>query len=288
MRSLSADGEGAIEGFVMLPALTVLAMDVGGSSVKSALVRGGKVVGNARRTEIPSQTQEPGELLSTFRSIISTYPQAEALAFAFPGPFDYETGVCRVQGVEKFGSLYGLNLSEALSGGLPTRFRNDAEAAIVGEALYGAGRGLKRVLGITLGTGLGSAFLVDGEPVVSEPNVPPRGWLYDQPALGRIADEVFSIRGVRRRAEEAGLGPLQPGEIQDPDLWESFCHDLGRFLAVFAQDFQAEAVLVMGGIAGAFSYFGPALNEQLEDLARPGQLGPNAPLLGAAELFATA
>ena len=270
----------------MLPALTILALDVGGSSVKSGLVRNGEVIGNARRTEIPSQSPAADELLSAFRSIISTYPQAEALAFAFPGPFDYQTGVCRIQGVEKFGSLYGLNLAEALCGGLPARFRNDAEAAIVGETLYGAGVGLSRVLGITLGTGLGSCFLLDGKPVSDDPSVPPRGWLYNQPALGRIADEVFSIRGVRHRAEEAGLGLLQPGEIQDPDLWESFGHDLGRFLATFVQDFQADAVLVLGGIAGAFSYFGPALNDQVEGLARAGQLGPNAALLGAAELFA--
>ena len=265
--------------------MKVLALDVGGTSVKSALVSNGALLGEVRRTPIPSQQSAP-EILSAFATIIEDYPEAEALALAFPGPFDYASGVCRIQGLEKFGSLYGLNLAEALSGGRPVRFCNDAEAAIVGEARYGAGVGFARLLGITLGTGLGSAFLVEGSPVVSGPGVPANGWLYSQPVSGAIADETFSIRGLKRRAEEAGLPTSEPGEIQDAAFWRAFGSDLGRFLSPFVQAFEAEAVLVLGGISGAYPLFGEALGLALSPVeAHPGRLAGGAPLLGAASLF---
>jgi glucokinase len=269
----------------VLPTLSVLALDVGGTSIKSALVQSGALRTEVRRTHIPSQTPEAQLLLTAFREIIAGYPDADALALAFPGPFDYASGVCRVQGLEKFGSLYGVNLGEALSPGRPVRFCNDAEAAILGEARHGAGVGFQRLLGITLGTGLGSAFLIEGRPVTTGPGVPPEGWLYDQPVLGRIADETFSIRGLQRRARAAGLPAVVPCEIQDEALWQSFGKELGEFLAPFVNCFGAEAVLVLGGIAGAYSLFGQALNGALAGLARPGQLGTSAALLGAASLF---
>ena len=58
------------------------------------------------------------------------------------------------------------------------RYRNDAEAAIVGEALSGAGIAYSRLIGLTLGTGLGSAFIVEREVITEGDNVPPHGLLY--------------------------------------------------------------------------------------------------------------
>lgn len=267
-------------------ALRVLALDVGGTSVKSAVVRDGYLLTEVRKTPIDSKAGK-AEVLAAFAAIIDRYPQSEALAFAIPGPFDYANGVSLIEGVDKFGSIYGVNLREALSGGRPARFCNDAEAAILGEARSGAGLGLHRLLGVTLGTGLGSAFLVDGNPVTTGAGVPAEGWLYNQPVNGTIADEVFSIRGLKRRAEAAGLAAADPSEIRDPALWQAFGRDLGRFLAPFAEAFRADGVLVLGGISGAYPLFGEALNAELGGLARPGRLGASAALLGAASLFSS-
>jgi len=258
----------------VLPAVKILALDVGGSSVKSALVTDGVVEGEIRRTPLDSQGAA-AELLAAFHAIIDAYPESEALAFAFPGPFDYARGICWIEGVDKFGSLYGANLADALGRGRPARFCNDAEAAILGEA---QGAGARRILGVTLGTGLGSAFVVEGAPVVSGPGVPPHGWLYNQPFRDTVADEVFSIRGLRRRAGR------EPADIEDASVWQAFGTDLGQFLAPFAEAFEAEAVLVLGGIANAWPRFGEALRARLP-LARPGRLGASAALLGAASLY---
>ena len=252
--------------------------------MKSGLVKGGRVLGGVKRTGVQAKA-ESQVVLDQFKTVMSEYEGVEGIAFAFPGPFDYEHGVCLVQGLEKYGELYRMNLTESLDLRLPVHYVNDAEAAIVGEARYGAGRGLDRVLGITLGTGLGSAFLIGGKRVVEGLGVPEDGWLYHQMFQGRIADDVFSIRGLLRRAEQAGLRASEPKEITDSELWLEFGRDLGRFLKPFVENFRADKVLVLGGLSGAFDSFQKSLNQQLQGLAGDGQLEGEAPLLGAAALF---
>jgi glucokinase len=179
-------------------------------------------------------------------------------------------------------------------GDLPILFRNDAEAAVVGEARYGAGRDYRRLIGVTLGTGCGSAFVVDGVPVTSGPGVPPNGWLYPALFHGLRADDLFSRRGLEARLRAAGgaqrsvkdaAAAARAGDAGARQVFEEFGADLGIFLNSFVVTFAAEAVLVLGRIAGAIDLFGPPLREALSVPALPGKRGADAALLGAADLL---
>ena len=287
------------------PNARVIALDVGGTSVKSALVApGGHVIG--RPSIIPIDSSGAADsILSTFAQIISTHlGQAQTsnvigVALGFPGPFDYAAGICLIKGVEKYGAIYGVNMRDVLRarldlGDLPILFRNDAEAAVVGEARYGAGRDYRRLIGVTLGTGCGSAFLVDGVPMTSGPGVPPNGWLYPVLFRGLQADDVFSRRGLEARLRSARVAAVDvtkaaaAARAKDPaacQVFEAFGADLGTFLNSFAAAFAAEAVLVLGRIAGAIDLFGSPLAQALSVPALPGERGAEAALLGAAELL---
>jgi glucokinase len=287
------------------PSARVIALDVGGTSVKSALVApGGHVIGEPSITLIDSSS-EADSILSTFAQIIHSHlgeshtSDLLGVAFGFPGPFDYAAGICLIEGVEKYGAIYGVNMRDALRarlelGDLPILFRNDAEAAVVGEARYGVGRGYRRLIGVTLGTGCGSAFVVDGVPVISGPGVPPNGWLYPMLFRGLRADDLFSRRGLEARLRSANVtarnikAVAAAARARDPtarQVFEVFGADLGTFLNSFAVAFAAEAVLVLGRIAGAMDLFGPPLRQALSVPALPGQRGPDAALLGAADLL---
>jgi glucokinase len=283
----------------------VIALDVGGTSVKSALVTaGGHVIGEPSITPIDS-SGAADKILNTFAQTISTHlGQAQTsnllgVALGFPGPFDYPAGICLVEGVEKYGAIYGLNMREALCarldlGELPILFRNDAEAAVVGEARYGAGRHYRRLIGVTLGTGCGSAFLVDGVPMTSGPGVPPNGWLYPMLFRGLRADDVFSSRGLQARLQAASVternvkdaaAAARAGDIRSRQVFERLGVDLGLFLNSHAVAFAAEAILVLGRIAGGMDLFGPSLRQALSVPALSGERGPDAALLGAADLL---
>ena len=51
---------------------------------------------------------------------------------------------------------------------LPVSLANDANAAALGEMLFGAAKGMKNFVTLTMGTGLGSGLIVDGELVIGE------------------------------------------------------------------------------------------------------------------------
>jgi glucokinase len=221
------------------------------------------------------------------------------VALGFPGPFDYAAGICLIEDGEKYAAIYRVNMRDALRtrlnlGDLPILFRNDAEAAVVGEARYGAGLDYRRLIGVTLGTGCGSAFLLNGMPVTSGPGVPPNGWLYPMLFHGLRADDVFSRRGLEARLQSAGVRErdvkaaataARAGDIGARQVFNTFGADLGSFLNSHVVAFAAEAVLVLGRIAGAFDLFGPFLRQTLSVPALPGERGSEAALLGAADLM---
>lgn len=280
--------------------MAIIALDVGGSSVKHGLVVPGAPQHLTVHTTPINSHGTLAEIIGTFAAIIAHYLRADdslqQVAFGFPGPFDYAAGVSYIRGLDKYEALYGqavpARLREQLDRpDLAMRFRNDAEAAVVGEGVYGVGRAQQRLIGLTLGTGIGSAFLVDGAPVTAGAGVPANGWLFPQLFAGQAADEVFSTRGLLARFAANGI-PLAQLVAVDPDdpatqvILSAFGRDLGQFLAPFADAFQADAVLVSGGIAHLFDHFSGLLRAQLAPRAvLRGILGERAALLGAAALF---
>jgi glucokinase len=283
----------------------VIALDIGGSSIKSAIVSsGGYLVGQPVLTGVDSGAEAAtilGSFAASIRQHLDNISEADLLgvAIGMPGPFDYEGGISYISGVAKYEAIYGMNIKTALQQllgrqTLPIVFRNDAEAAIMGEALYGMGRPYRRLIGVTLGTGIGSAFVVEGKSVESGPGVPFHGWLYQEPFQGLPADDIFSTRGLLARLQEidrtydtvaAFAAAARSGEASLKQAFLQFGSDLGEFLAPFAREFGAEVMLVLGGIAQAIDLFEPLLQQNLPVPALPGQLGSTAPLLGAADLL---
>lgn len=95
----------------------VIALDVGGTSVKSALVEDGLVRGEIVHTRMDSQGNA-NVILGTLAAIVNGHLAAagavDGVAMGFPGPFEYATGVSRIRGVEKFESIYGMDVGVSL------------------------------------------------------------------------------------------------------------------------------------------------------------------------------
>ena len=130
---------------------------------------------------------------------------------AVPGPFDYARGIGLFRDVGKFDSLYGVDVRRGLLTRIrprpsAVRFLNDADAFGVGEYAAGAARGHDRAVCITLGTGVGSAFLDRGRPVNSGPTVPPDGSIHLVVHDGRPLEETVSRRAIRTAYAAAAAG----------------------------------------------------------------------------------
>ncbi|GHJ39415.1 ROK family protein [Streptomyces sp. TS71-3] len=251
-------------------------LEIGGTHVTAALVdpRDGHVTA---RTRGPLDAHGGAEdILGTVRRCADGLPAPAGARWgvAVPGPFDYARGIALFAGVGKFEALYGVDVRTALLDGLRKRpgdvaFVNDAHAFLLGEWSTGAGRGHRRVVGITLGTGVGSAFLADGRIRESGPGVPPEGRLDLTELDGRPLEDSVSRRAILARygdrdadvrdvAERARAGEGRARRVLD----DAFT-GLGTVLGPRLADFGASALVVGGSIAGSWDLVAPALRSGL-------------------------
>ena len=266
------------------------ALDVGGTSIKSGVVRGDEV---ELLATVPSRSDGVADvvigqlLVASGAAIAAAGPALNALAIAVPRPFDLERGVPLMRGLHKFDSIHGVELRPILRdrtgiGDRPITFVGDAEAAAVGEALFGSGRGVDRVLTITLGTGMG-ACLTDRGAVITTVGDAVVEDLHNRATPDGRADDVFSARGLAEHldVDPASLRTAIMAEERSADL-RDFGRRLGAFLSAIMREFDAESVVIGGGLAGSFDRFGPAMGIP----AFAASLGAQGPLLGAAALAA--
>ena len=97
---------------------TKLCLDVGGTEIKAAVVQeNGTLLGEIRYFPANSRESAP-VLLDHFAEILQLLARdceaVTGIRMAFPGPFDYEKGISLMQGLDKYDSLYGLELRKEL------------------------------------------------------------------------------------------------------------------------------------------------------------------------------
>lgn len=225
------------------------------------------------------------------------------IGFAMPGPFDYKNGIALFQGVEKFDSLYGINVVDELKQRLQLdttidiRFLNDAACFAIGEAWLGAAKGVHKSIILTLGTGFGSAFVVNGIPVDSGKGVADEGCLYYLPFGDSNADSHFSTRwflaAYKRKFEKEidGVKELMELASTQPEvkmIFEEFGANLGRFLRPYLINFECDCVVLGGNIAKTLALFAPAMDKELQGLrckAVLSELFEDAAIAGSARLI---
>ncbi|MBC5773110.1 ROK family protein [Pontibacter sp. KCTC 32443] len=280
-----------------------LGVDIGGTHITAA------VVDLSNRSIIQeSITRQVVDAGGSIADIISDWSNAMRAAMgkykaeitqvgiAMPGPFNYECGISLMQNQDKYDALYGINVKELLAKALHfdiqnIRFQNDAPCFLQGEAFAGAAQGYDRAIGLTLGTGLGSAVIVDG-----------KAWdanLWDTPFNSSIAEEYLSSRWfVKRYYELSGkrtnnvksIVEEMPAEPKVQVLFSEYADNLSTFLRDFVKQEQPEVIVLGGNITKAFDLFGDKLREKLKEQnitipIKTAQLGEEAALLGAASLW---
>ncbi|MDQ2750101.1 MAG: ROK family protein [Pseudonocardiales bacterium] len=279
-------------------------LDVGGSHVSAALVdvSAGTLVGRAHRRDIDGAASS-AEILDALVGAAAAVaaPQRATWGVAMPDPFDYAQGIALFDGVGKFESMRGMDLRDALTRRLPgpaagVVFLNDADAFVLGEWAYGAAAGHRRCLGLTLGTGVGTGWLVDGQIVSSGPGIPRDGRAHRLEIAGAPLEETVSSRAIRRAYLSASGGvadvreiaaAARRGEIAARGVLEHAMRALGGALGPCLRDFASDVVVVGGSMSASWDLFGPWFREGLAgDVAPPPIVVAadqhHAPLLGAA------
>jgi glucokinase len=167
--------------------------------------------------------------------------------------------------------------------GLPTKLTNDANAAAMGEMMYGCTKNMKHFITITLGTGVGSGIVIDGKIVVGHDGfagelghtiIRPGGRIHKNTGMRGSLESYASATGVRETAielitahpeRESLLRDFSINEITsetvhqcalqgDPianEIFEFTGQILGESLANFVMFSSPEAIVLFGGLTKA-------------------------------------
>lgn len=281
----------------------VLSADVGGSHITTALVdiSQQQLIQETLVREKVNPQGTPEEIIDNwgsciFRSIKGYENQVQHYGIAMPGPFDYDKGISKIKNVAKFDSLFGLNVKDMLALSLGTtasqiRMMNDAGSFLQGEVYAGSAMGFNHVIGLTLGTGLGTARYHDG--VGEDAN------LWCKPFKNSIAEDYISTRWFINRYQELSGLPIKDvkalAEIYETEefarlIFKEFGLNLALFIEEFIKKDHPEVVIIGGNIANAYHLFKDEIidhfnKQNIHTIIYLSKLNEVAALLGAANLW---
>jgi glucokinase len=300
------------------PGAPVLAFDVGGTDIKSALFDADGTALGLRRTATPPLGADPSaalidELARLSEELRTRHPRTapEAMGFVVPGIVDADAGV----GV--FASNLGWSdaplralASERLE--LPTALDHDVRSASWAEHELGGARAHDDVVVLIIGTGIAGAILVGGRPYTAGgyageighapiAEAPPRGdaLLCSCGAYGCLETVASAGAIARRYAAATGTTPAGAREVialaADGDavarrIWDDALDALALALAQLTAILAPEAIVIGGGLSRAGAVLFDELRARLAARLSfhrmpsllPAQLGDDAGLLGAA------
>lgn len=289
----------------MINSKFILAADIGGTHITSAVVSTAdwSIIPATEARHSVASAEDAKSIFQDWKTALSSSlsqfknseskGQISSLGIAMPGPFDYSKGISYMQGQGKYDSLYGIaildRLQEALNlPGLTIHFINDAAAFLQGEIFTQQLNHTDRVLGITLGTGLGSASWQRGQKAQDAA-------LWDSPYKGGIFEEYLTTRWFTSTFEKqtgircSGLKEIlqeQHAHPYLPELLENYSLHLTDFLAFFAAREQCTRFVIGGNIGKII----PQLIKANEKAFSPyqlysSQLAEKAAIIGASTIF---
>lgn len=253
----------------------IVGIDIGGSHITMAQV-------DPEKREIISSTyvrehvDSFGDRETIFSSWISAIEKVAIdlvkkdllIGIAMPGPFDYENGISLMQ-QGKFIDIYKVNIKEELAERLSisknqVHFVNDAGAFLEGEVFGGCVKEYSRIFGVTLGTGLGTAFY-NGKETTDED-------LWDSPFKESICEDYLATRWFVNHykaltgEEISGTKDLldKSEEIQ-AQIFADYADSFGEFIVKYVRKYDPEVLVIGGNIAKVYPYFKNRLNQHLEE-----------------------
>ncbi len=240
-------------------------IDIGGSGIKGAPVdlTGGKFAAERLRIPTPSPST-PGAVADVVAEIVTSFGEASGtgpIGVTFPAVIQH--GVARTAAnVDQAWIDTDVDTLFSARLGRSVHVVNDADAAGVAEARFGAAKDTKGlVIVLTLGTGIGSAVLLDGQ-------------LMPNTELGHL--EIDGHDAEHRAADSA--------REREDLTWEKWAHRLQTYFSTVEKLFWPDLFVVGGGVSKKSSKFLPLLD--LRTPIVPAELLNDAGIIGAAILAA--
>ena len=257
-------------------------IDLGGTTIKGALVNEEGII--IRSKSIPTGGERPHrEIVLDMANLIVDLAKEEGIGLSeiarvgigSPGTIDVENGVVVfANNFADFKNVPVRAIMQEVLPGMPIYMENDANVAALGENLFGAGRGKKSTVLITIGTGLGSGIIIDGKifsggfgggeightVIVADgkPCTCGRNGCWEayssatgmvrmaKEAIGRHPESVMAARGDELNAWDIRKAE-QSGDAAAVETLEEYYHYMAIGLVNVINVFRPDAVILGGG-----------------------------------------
>ena len=253
-------------------------LDIGGTQIKGGLAdENGNMIEEI--TSIDAHAKDSKDIiLNNMATFIQQLKQKRegaevmGIGMAFPGPFDYENGICLLDGLDKYESIYGVSIEKEMKSRINNidnvkfYFLHDIESFAIGESWMGEAKEDNKILCLCIGTGTGTAFVGDKMILKEAKNgVPLNGWLYETPYKESKIDDYLSVRGLARISKAVIGTELDGKSLYDLckendkkalDVYRRFGQDLVACILPFVDAFHPDAIVFGGQISKSFEYFG--------------------------------
>lgn len=303
---------------------TTIGIDFGGTSVKIGVCKNGELV--CIDEPIPTASfAGPQALISEMAARVAQlrtkHPEIAAIGVGVPGLVDFERGF--VHELTNVPGWKHVPLKTILGdkAGLPVVVENDANAMCYAEFRHGAARGLRNVVALTMGTGIGGGLVLDGRLFrgsrcvageIGQMSIDYDGVAGHYGNLGALekytGNQQIAEHAVRRYAEAghhrelADCSPKKIAQAADKgddiarQIWAEVADWLGTALASIAWLLNPDAFVIGGGVAQAGDLIFAPLKRKVQSMLStivwerlqivPAQFSNEAGIIGNAALAA--
>ncbi len=234
----------------------VIGIDLGGTQIRAGMVNE-RTITRLVSGLIPSAGTVEEVLAALYQQVDSLVSDStKAIGIGVPSVVDVEKGmVYDVQNIPSWKEVALKNRMEERYH-IPVFVNNDANCFALGEKYFGQGRQVHSMIGLTIGTGLGSGIIINdklyegvncgagefGEVDYLDHN-------YEYFASGQFFRNVYNKTG------EAFFQEVQAGSQQAVAVFEEFGMHLGNIIKMILYAYDTELIILGGSIRNAYSLF---------------------------------
>ena len=241
----------------------LLGIDIGGTTINLGLVEGNKIVKSTTVRSFPrnfTKEQTIDYLADSIKKIIT--PDVTRIGVGVPTIVDVERGI--VYNATNIPSWDEVPIKDMLEERfrIPVSVNNDSNCFALGAAARLESKA-RVLVGITLGTGLGVGVLYDGKLLTGTRcgvgelgSIPYRGEIVE----AYCSKQFFVNRGWQgKQVSDAA----DKGDLEALDLMNEFGTHLGELLAIVMFAYDADVIVLGGGVANGYPHFNKSMMETL-------------------------
>ncbi|MEO5602729.1 MAG: ROK family protein [Cyclobacteriaceae bacterium] len=273
----------------------IIGVDLGGTKVRAGVAVNGKVQLQKQQLFNNSGSREETlmQLIELIRPLVNS--NIKGIGLGVPSVVDIERGI--VYNVINIPAWVKVPLKDILEDEfrIPVSINNDVNCFILGEHMFGRVKGMKTVVGITSGTGLGAGIIINNE-IYSGNNcgageIGLLSYLdhnIEYYASGNFFEAKYNLTAMEAHAFAVGGNPAALG------YWREFGIHMGHAIKTIMYSYDPEAIVIGGSLSKAFSFFEESMHQSLQDFTFPESvkrikifqsLDEDITLLGAASLI---